>query len=302
MASDITVVITCFNQASTIRQSVESACAQTYAPALVIVVDDASDDIATKETLSAVEKKPAVEVITRLSNGGVSAARNTGLSRVTTPFVVMLDGDDLLEPDYIEATRAELMADEQIFAASSWMKTFGILNATVKPTGGNMLPFLCRNCAPATCMFCVSALRQSGGYDESMQKGFEDWDCCLSLFETFGADNLQSRVSIVQKPLIRYRTAPASSNIVSMNSRLDLLRYLIGKHRDLYSKHLEDAILGFEKTSIDRLALFEATVKNNPQIIENCDAATSFMDSPTFGDGGMAAAVRIESKIARENH
>ncbi|WEV68373.1 glycosyltransferase family A protein [Bifidobacterium sp. ESL0769] len=301
MASDVTVVITCFNQAATIRQSVESAFAQTCAPARVIVVDDASDDIETKEILSVLEKEPAVEVIARSCNSGVSAARNTGLSRVTTPFVVILDGDDLLEPGYIEATRAELSSDEKVFAASSWMKTFGALTATVKPTGGNILPFLCRNCAPATCMFRVSVLRQSGGYDESMRKGFEDWDCCLSLFETFGVDNLQSRVSIVQKPLIRYRTAPASSNIVSMNSRLDLLRYLIGKHQDLYSNHLENAILGFEKTSIDRLALFEATVKNNPQIIENCDAVRSFMDSPSFGDGGMAAAVRIESKNAREN-
>ncbi|WEV75717.1 glycosyltransferase family A protein [Bifidobacterium sp. ESL0800] len=300
-ANDVTVVITCFNQAGSIQQSVESACAQTCPPARVIVVDDASDDEETQKTLAVLAHRPALEVVHRARNGGPSAARNTGIKRVSTPLVVVLDGDDCLEPEYIEATRTELMADERVFAASSWMRTFGVLGATVRPSGGEVEKFLCRNAAPATCMFRVSALRRSGGYDESMRKGFEDWDCYLSLFETLAQDERPSRVAMVEKPLIRYRTAPASSNIVSMNSRLELLRYLIGKHRDLYQDHLEGALLGFEKTGMHRLSLFEATVKSNPELIEHCEDVKGFMASPSFGDGGMAAAVRIESKISAKS-
>lgn len=297
MANDVTVVITCFNQAGSILRSVESVRAQTYAPNRVIVVDDASNDEETQKTLAVLQKDPSLDIVRRRSNGGPSAARNTGIKRVSTSLVVVLDGDDFLEPGYIEATRAELMADERVFAASSWMRTFGVLNATVKPSGGGVQEFLCRNCAPATCMFRVSALRRSGAYDGSMRKGFEDWDCYLSLFEAQAQGEQSGRISIVEKPLIRYHTAPASSNIVSMNSRLELLRYLIDKHRDLYQGHLEEAILGFEKTSMNRLGLWQATVKNNPQLIEDCDDVKGFMASPSFGDGGMAAAVRIESEI-----
>ena len=48
---------------------------------------------------------------------------------------------------------------------------------------------------------------------------------------------------IAPEPLIEYRTAPASSNVTSMTKRLDLMRFLIAKHRDLYAAHIADAIL-----------------------------------------------------------
>ena len=42
-----------------------------------------------------------------------------------------------------------------------------------------------------------------------MRSGFEDWDFFLSILETLP----EAYIGIVEKPLINYRTAPASSNI-----------------------------------------------------------------------------------------
>ena len=126
-----------------------------------------------------------------------------------------------------------------------------------------------------------------------MRSGFEDWDFFLSMLET----GKYTRIGIVEEPLISYRTAPASSNVRSMEKRLELMRYLIGKHNESYRKYLADALLGIEKISMGRLFGWETEIMsamNNGR--ELSEASRQFLEHPTYGDGGMAAAVRIRSK------
>ena len=156
-----------------------------------------------------------------------------------------------------------------------------------------MKEFLSRNCCPATHILRREIWEQCGGYDESMRSGFEDWDFFLSMLET-GKD---TRIRIVEEPLISYRTAPASSNVRSMEKRLELMRYLIGKHNESYRKYLADALLGIEKISMGRLFGWETEIMsamNNGREIS--EASRQFLEHPTYGDGGMATAVRIRSK------
>lgn len=98
-----------------------------------------------------------------------------------------------------------------------------------------------------------------------------------------------AHIGIVPEPLIEYRTAPASSNVTSMTKRLDLMRFLIAKHRDLYAAHIANAILGVEAISMSRLTMWESLMRGDTT------ASQAFMTHPTYGDGGMAAAVRLRS-------
>ena len=105
-----------------------------------------------------------------------------------------------------------------------------------------------------------------------------------------------SWIGIVEKPLIQYRTAPASSNVRSMEKRLELMRLIIEKHSDSYHHHMADALLGIEPISDARLCQWENEVVHavtNHQ--ELSGSSKDFLQSPTYGDGGMAAAVRIAS-------
>ena len=70
----------------------------------------------------------------------------------------------------------------------------------------------------------------------------------------------ESSIGIVDKPLIQYRTAPASFNVRSMNKRLDLMRFIIEKHIDSYHNHIADALLGIEAISDVRLYNWENEV------------------------------------------
>ena len=245
--------------------------------------------------LKDIEKKsdlPIPIMIHYQENRGVSAARNAGIKKTEAPMVLVLDGDDKLKPEYTEYVSRLLGCNPSMVAASSWMHTFGALDSIVCPAGGEISAFLSRNCCPATHILRRDIFERCGGYDETMRSGFEDWDFFLSMLETAP----ESWIGIVDKPLIEYRTAPASSNIKSMDKRLELMRFMIEKHVGSYHDHIADALLGIEAISNLRLYNWENevthTIANHQELSES---SKEFLKSPTYGDGGMASAVRIVS-------
>jgi len=298
-AKDVEAVVTSFNQGPMILEAVQSLCSQTTPPARIILVDDGSTDQESIRILDGLRTNPNLPVpvtVLKQPNSGVSAARNTGIRGAQAPMVLVLDGDDRLEPSYIEQVSRLLRSRPSMIAASSWMHTFGVLDAIVCPCGGSLTAFLARNCCPATHILRREVWKQCGGYDESMRSGFEDWDFFLSMLEIMP----DASIGIIEKPLICYRTAPASSNVKSMAKRLDLMRFIIDKHIHAYQNHITDTILGIESISIARLYGWETemvhTIAANQRLSK---ASKDFIEHPSYGDGGMAAAVRI---VSSHNH
>lgn len=295
IANDVDAVITSFNQKEMIKEAVRSICEQTVLPSKITIVDDGSTDKTSLNILRTLKNDTTLPVplnVMHQANSGVSAARNNGIRTTETPLVLVLDGDDKLEPAYIEQVCKLLHENPTMVAASSWMKTFGVLESVICPSGGTITNFLSRNCCPATHILRKEAWEKCGGYDESMRSGFEDWDFFLSMLETA----TDAHIGIVHEPLIDYRTALASANIKSMSKRLTLMRYLIQKHNQSYHAHIEDALLGIETISMTRLNGWEEEICNTlekKQMLSQ--TAKDFIESPSYGDGGMATAVRIVS-------
>lgn len=293
----VEAVVTNFNQGNMILEAVQSLCNQTLLPKKIIIIDDGSTDKLSLEVLKNIEKSsdfPIPITVYYQENKGVSAARNAGIKKTKESMVLILDGDDKLSPEYIENVSELLYNNPLMVAASSWLHTFGVLDSIVCPTGKDIKSFLSRNCCPATHIFRREIFEKCGGYDENMRSGFEDWDFFLSLLET----SPKAYIGIVEKPLIQYRTAPVSSNIKSMDKRLELMQYIIKKHLSSYRNHVIEAVLGIEATSNSRLHNWENEIiyslKNNQDLNQT---STAFLKNPTYGDGGMASAVRIISAI-----
>ena len=295
LSERIEAVITSFNQGAMILEAVHSLCVQTKLPCKIIIVDDGSTDEYSLHVLKSIEHSsdfPIPVMIHYQKNGGVSSARNAGIRKTQAPMVLVLDGDDRLEPEYIKSVSSLLRDHPSMVAASSWMHIFGVLDSVVRPAGGTIRSFLSHNCCPATHILRREIFDRCGGYDESMRSGFEDWEFFLNLLEALP----ESSIGIVEKPLINYRTAPASSNVKSMNKRLDLLRYMIEKHIDSYRRDVVDALLGIEAISSSRLYGWENEMKHSiANRRELSKASHEFLKSPTYGDGGMASAVRVVS-------
>lgn len=90
-----------------LRDTIESVRRQTVADWELILVDDASPtaDVRTLLRQQAAED-PRIVVVERATNGGIVAASNDALARVTGDYVALLDHDDLLEPRALEVVAA----------------------------------------------------------------------------------------------------------------------------------------------------------------------------------------------------
>jgi Glycosyl transferase family 2 len=96
LAPLVSVVIPCYNSARYLSETIESVLAQTYAQVELIVVNDGSTD----RTAEIAQSYPLQYVYQK--NGGISAARNTGVLHSRGKYVLFLDHDDRLLPRAIE--------------------------------------------------------------------------------------------------------------------------------------------------------------------------------------------------------
>jgi len=63
--------------------------------------------------------------VLRTENRGAAAARNHGVRLTSAPFLVMLDADDVLEPNYLDATARRLEDDPALGFVSTAYQAFG---------------------------------------------------------------------------------------------------------------------------------------------------------------------------------
>ena len=94
------VLMPAYRANATIRESVDSALAQTVGDLEVIVVDDGSPE-PVADALADV-RDPRLRLLRHDRNRKAPAARNTALRAARAPLVSQLDADDLWHPEYLE--------------------------------------------------------------------------------------------------------------------------------------------------------------------------------------------------------
>ncbi|MBD5365937.1 MAG: glycosyltransferase family 2 protein [Bacteroides sp.] len=118
----ISIVVPIYNVAPYVSRFIESlstACAQTDAGNLdIIIVNDGSTDDSMNIVNDFLNKdrvlKPITSIINK-PNGGLSSARNVGIEHSSGVWIMTLDSDDFISPDYIvKFIEATSMADHDI--------------------------------------------------------------------------------------------------------------------------------------------------------------------------------------------
>lgn len=93
-----TIVMPVYNVAPYLPRCLESLVALDPQPDEIVVVDDGSTDDCPRILADFAPQLPQMRVI-RQENGGLSAARNTGLDAARGKYLAFVDSDDFLEPD-----------------------------------------------------------------------------------------------------------------------------------------------------------------------------------------------------------
>ncbi len=96
----VSIVITAYNVEEWIMQAVESACSQTMKDIEIIVVEDCSTDN-TRQLVSGI-KDWRVKLIYNNTNMGAGVSRRKGIEAAEGEYILLLDGDDWIEKDFIE--------------------------------------------------------------------------------------------------------------------------------------------------------------------------------------------------------
>jgi len=96
---DLSVVLPVYNVAPYLRQCLDSLASQEESFKEIIAVDDGSTDESPAILAEyAANRLPQLNII-RQDNGGLSAARNTGIAAATGRWLYFVDSDDFLEPN-----------------------------------------------------------------------------------------------------------------------------------------------------------------------------------------------------------
>lgn len=101
MEPKISVIVAVYNVEKYIRECLRSIISQTYQNLEVIVVDDGSTDGSRKICQGYAEADKRIRVISQ-QNGGLSAARNTGLANASGDYIGFVDGDDFIAAQMYE--------------------------------------------------------------------------------------------------------------------------------------------------------------------------------------------------------
>lgn len=209
-APRVAVIVPAYGVAHLLAQALTSLQAQSFQDWEAVIVDDgAPDDVAG--AFKPFESDRRFRLL-RTENGGLATARNRAIAASSAPFIALLDGDDLYEPDYLERMVSVIEADDTLGFVSCDAVMFGDrrfagrrYSACYAMTGEVTLGrVLNRDIA----IFVASMIRRSafdavGGFDGAL-RSVEDLDLWIRLLSAGW------RGAVLPEPLARYHRRPGS--------------------------------------------------------------------------------------------
>lgn len=231
----IGVVIPVFKHSNLVNDAIFSALDQDIAQGVhVVVVNDGCPHEETDQVLFQhhLADPDRVAHVTR-PNGGLSAARNTGIRWLLQRYpdiqaIYMLDADNIIEPGALRRAYDALVECPDYGWVYPDIDMFGF--AWHGDYGGkySLLQHIQRNICEAGSLVSASVFKKGVMFDESMRLGYEDWDFFLSAAEAgFVGRHL---------PDFGFRYRKRAESMVTDSHRDDdeIRGYLQRKHRKLF--------------------------------------------------------------------
>jgi peptidoglycan/xylan/chitin deacetylase (PgdA/CDA1 family)/glycosyltransferase involved in cell wall biosynthesis/SAM-dependent methyltransferase len=239
-AGRIAAILTCHNYGRWLAQALESVERQTRPAAEIVVVDDASSDVYTRQVLGRLRLDGTL--IAQSGGAGVAVARNCGAKITSADYLVWLDADDWFEPDYFEAAAAALDGSSDLDFATSALRGFGDAHYVWTPPSPTFVEAISVGGWPHASTMMRRRLWESvGGFDESL-RSFELLDFWAS------AMGRGSRGVVLEKAFLNYRVHRGSGyqRMLQPNTYAEGMARFYAKHHEAVACHGRDLLLGKE--------------------------------------------------------
>jgi glycosyltransferase involved in cell wall biosynthesis len=136
MSNDlVSVIMPIYNAEAWLPRAIDSVLGQSHGKLELITVDDGSSDRSLDLLDAYAEGDARVRVLRQPCNGGVAAARNTGISAARGDHIAFLDADDWWHPAKLERQLATMQASGALISYASYWRVAesGHVLSTVVP-------------------------------------------------------------------------------------------------------------------------------------------------------------------------
>lgn len=228
----VSVIVPLYNMESFIEETLQSISASTYPNYEIVVMDDGSTDasLSIARHFAAANHHVTIQVLTQ-PNQGASEARNNAIRQAHGAYILPIDADDLVSPDYISQAVEILERHTDVLVVGCEVEMFGNTNRRIDYPSFSLQRLARKNMIAAPSMYRKADWERAGGYCKEI-KGREDWDFWLSIFAEGG--------QFVRLPFvgIYYRVHSGSKRLRTQRYKHELIEQLNRRHAHYMQRYL----------------------------------------------------------------
>ncbi|MGI0528409.1 glycosyltransferase family 2 protein [Treponema socranskii] len=243
MSHLFSIITPAFNTEHFILKAMQSVVEQTENDFEYIVVDNGSSD----NTLSLVRKfieehsEFDIKVISVSPNKGISGGRNLGINAASGSYICLLDADDWWYPSKLERVKEVIQCHQDIHIIGhweDWIKNNVIVDVGMFREIDNSDAFkdllFHGNClSPSATVIKANLIKRNQGFDISLDRGQEDFDCWLRLARD------DAKFYMIKEPLSAWLIRNDSLSAKREN-HTDAVVDMLGKHFDVLKKGVDN--------------------------------------------------------------
>jgi len=240
----VSIIVPCYNQAQYLEECLQSILNQTYENWECLIVNDGSTDSTEKIALQWKEKDPRF-IYLKKENGGLSRARNYGITKAKGKYILPLDSDDKIGKEYLKLGIYKLEKNKNIGVVYCKANFFGQHKGRWKLPPFNKKHLLCENHIFCSGIYLKEDWEKIGGYDINMKYGWEDWEFWINLLYTLN----KTAYKLNYLGFYYRRKENSMGNFVANNEKikLEIYDYIYNKHKKIYIEILGHPIISYKK-------------------------------------------------------
>ena len=244
----ISIIIPCFNQGHFIQDAIDSIDKNKINyPVEIIIVDDGSTDINTLNKLD--ELSNLHYHVIHQSNKGPAGARNTGIKKAAGKYILPLDADNKILPDYINKSIPILEAGiySIVYAMPYFFGNAAAGKKRFEVGEFDIMKIVQDNYIDTCSVYNKEVWFKNGGYDEALPNyGHEDWEFWIHAYSN------GFKFFYLKEQLYYYRIEDNSviTAFVDKTKYVADHEYMAKKHALIFTEQLVK--LGYIKSKYDR--------------------------------------------------
>lgn len=173
------IIIPCYKTENTVLETLKSVSQQCHSNWEAIIVNDGSPDNLESVVLNYIKDDDRFKYFKK-ENGGLASARNYGIDKSMGDFILPLDSDNKLRPEFLFWANQIIEKYPEVNVIYGNAQRFGENDSFWDVGEFDKFKLLAGNYIDACAIIKKNIFNKFGKYDENMpHQGLEDWELWL---------------------------------------------------------------------------------------------------------------------------